>query len=175
MKSCIQPSHPWHGCTWLSPVIHTFFTPPGPAPCADTPCPARACLLGMSPGPLVVFRCDASATRTYVIAELLAALLACSVFAFVSGFGPLNPFKSTREFGLTWSEALRMWATGALLYMTGNAGITLVSAACGCMHVCMPCRALFPSHMQSFLTTANLFFSMQVLHRRAFFRMTVQT
>lgn len=39
-------------------------------------------------------------------------MLACAVFAFVSGWGPLSPLKSRTEYGLTQAEALRMWLVG---------------------------------------------------------------
>ncbi len=72
-----------------------------------------------------MFKCGAELAWIYVLAELLAAVLACSIFAFVSGFGPLNPLKSTAEFGLSWPEAVQMWFTGAILCCvvhTGHAG-----------------------------------------------------
>lgn len=63
-------------------------------------------------GPLAVFKCGANLAWIYILAELLAALLACSIFAFVSGWGPLNPFKSMAEFNISWPEAVWMWITG---------------------------------------------------------------
>ncbi|CAE8637834.1 unnamed protein product, partial [Polarella glacialis] len=48
----------------------------------------------------------------YIVAHLAAALLACSLFAFVSGAGPLNPFHSTRVLGLRWHEAIWMMISG---------------------------------------------------------------
>jgi hypothetical protein len=49
----------------------------------------------------------------YVLAEILAAALACCVFAFVSGWGPLSPLQSRKDYGLTTIEATRMWLTGS--------------------------------------------------------------
>ncbi|WIA41374.1 hypothetical protein OEZ86_004966 [Tetradesmus obliquus] len=63
-------------------------------------------------GPLAVFGCGKELAWIYILAELLAALLACSIFAFVSGFGPLSPFSSMAAFQLKRSEALWMWITG---------------------------------------------------------------
>jgi hypothetical protein len=59
-----------------------------------------------------VFHCGANLAWIYILAELLAALLACSIFAFVSGWGPLNPYKSMREFDMTFPEAVRMFLLG---------------------------------------------------------------
>jgi hypothetical protein len=47
------------------------------------------------------------------LAQLLAALLACSIFAFVSGWGPLMPLTSTKNLGLSFPEAVWMWVTGS--------------------------------------------------------------
>ena len=41
----------------------------------------------------------------YVGAQALAAVFAMSVFAFVSGLGPLNPRMSKNALGLSWPEA----------------------------------------------------------------------
>jgi len=49
----------------------------------------------------------------YILAHATAAILACSVFAFVSGVGPLNPHTSRREMDLSWPEAVAMWLTGS--------------------------------------------------------------
>lgn len=51
--------------------------------------------------------------RIYVLAQLLAALLACSIFAFVSGWGPLMPLQSMKSLNLTYMEAVWMWVTGS--------------------------------------------------------------
>jgi hypothetical protein len=48
-----------------------------------------------------------------VLAQLVAALLACSIFAFVSGWGPLMPLQSMKVLNLTYMEAMWMWATGS--------------------------------------------------------------
>lgn len=64
-------------------------------------------------GPLAVFHCGPNIAWIYILAELLASLLACSIFAFVSGWGPLNPYMSTKQLDLSWPEAIRMWVTGA--------------------------------------------------------------
>jgi hypothetical protein len=40
-------------------------------------------------------------------------VLACGVFAFVSGWGPLSPIKAHREYGMTMVEAVRMWMSGS--------------------------------------------------------------
>lgn len=53
------------------------------------------------------------ARRIYILAQLLAAVLACSIFAFTSGWGHLSPITSTRELGLTYMEAGRMFFTGS--------------------------------------------------------------
>jgi hypothetical protein len=50
--------------------------------------------------------------RIYVLAQLLAALLACSIFGFVSGWGPLSPLTSVSQLNLGWGEAVKMWFTG---------------------------------------------------------------
>lgn len=54
----------------------------------------------------------ASLCRIYILAHLLASVLACSIFAFVSGWGPLMPFQSYKELNISWPEALWMWVTG---------------------------------------------------------------
>jgi hypothetical protein len=48
----------------------------------------------------------------YILAHLLAAILACSIFAFVSGWGPLSPLQSTSQLGISLNEAVMMWITG---------------------------------------------------------------
>jgi hypothetical protein len=50
--------------------------------------------------------------RIYILAQLLASVLACSIFAFVSGWGPLMPLKSYKELNISWPEAMHMWVTG---------------------------------------------------------------
>eukprot|EP00775_Hariotina_reticulata_P002360 gene2360-2666_t len=77
-------------------------------------------------GPLAVFGCGGNLAWIYILAELLAALLACSIFAFVSGLGPLNPYKSMREFDISLPEAVRMCLTGqvpARLRTQGNENV----------------------------------------------------
>jgi len=64
-------------------------------------------------GPRAVFGCGVGLAKIYVFAQLAAALAACSVFAFVSGFGPLNINTSRRELGLSVPESIYMWGTGS--------------------------------------------------------------
>lgn len=64
-------------------------------------------------GPLAVFRCGQNVAWIYVMAQLLAAVLACSIFAFVSGWGPLSPLTSMQQLNLTYIEAVWMWITGS--------------------------------------------------------------
>lgn len=47
------------------------------------------------------------------MAQLLAAVLACSIFALVSNWGPLMPLTSVKQLNLTYSEASMMWLTGS--------------------------------------------------------------
>lgn len=68
-------------------------------------------------GPLAVFKCGRDVAWIYVLAQLLAAILACSIFAFVSGWGPLAPIASPKRLGITYSEAVRMWITGVWVDM----------------------------------------------------------
>jgi len=63
-------------------------------------------------GPLAVFHCGKDIAWIYILAQLLAAVLACSIFAFVSGWGPLMPIKSYNELNISWPEAVWMWITG---------------------------------------------------------------
>jgi hypothetical protein len=64
-------------------------------------------------GPLAVFHCGKGVAWIYILAQLLAAVLACSIFAFVSGWGPLSPMYSMSELNLTYAEAVKMWVTGS--------------------------------------------------------------
>ncbi|KAF8061944.1 Nodulin-26 [Scenedesmus sp. PABB004] len=64
-------------------------------------------------GPLAVFRCGRGIAYIYVLAQLLAAILACAIFSFVSGWGPLSPLFSMKELGLSYPEAMMMWITGS--------------------------------------------------------------
>jgi hypothetical protein len=48
----------------------------------------------------------------YILAHLLAAVLACNIFAFVSGWGPLSPMQSMQQLDIPWNEAVMMWVTG---------------------------------------------------------------
>jgi hypothetical protein len=59
---------------------------------------------------LVVCTC-----RIYILAQLLASVLSCSIFAFVSGWGPLMPLKSYKDLNISWPEAMHMWMTGTYL------------------------------------------------------------
>jgi hypothetical protein len=63
-------------------------------------------------GPAAVFGCSKSTWWIYVLAQIMAAALACTVFAVVSGFGPLFPVKSMAEFHLTRAQALHLLYTG---------------------------------------------------------------
>ncbi|CAE8596749.1 unnamed protein product [Polarella glacialis] len=63
-------------------------------------------------GPLAIFSCGKDVWWIYIVAQLAAALLACSLFAFVSGAGPLNPFTSTRTLRLRWHEAIWLMISG---------------------------------------------------------------
>lgn len=70
---------------------------------------------------------DPSLFRIYILAQLLAALLACSIFGFVSSWGPLSPLTSMKQLDLNYKEALVMWATGlppARLQHSGKDTIT---------------------------------------------------
>jgi hypothetical protein len=60
--------------------------------------------------------------RIYILAQLLAAVLACSIFAFVSGWGPLMPIKSYKELNISWPEAVWMWITGTCSTAAQNMG-----------------------------------------------------
>ncbi|CAJ1352901.1 unnamed protein product [Effrenium voratum] len=64
-------------------------------------------------GPFVVFDCGEDWAGLYVGAQALAAVFAMSVFAFVSGLGPLNPRMSKNALGLSWPEAMFLWITGS--------------------------------------------------------------
>ncbi|GBF97262.1 hypothetical protein Rsub_09953 [Raphidocelis subcapitata] len=63
-------------------------------------------------GPTAVFGCGKKVWWIYVLAQLLAAVLACAVFAFVSGWGPLSPLKAINDYGMNMHEAIKMWVTG---------------------------------------------------------------
>ena len=63
-------------------------------------------------GPMAVFRCGMDVAWIYILAQLFAAFVACCIFAFVSGLGPLNPLTSQKKLGLTYREAVFMWITG---------------------------------------------------------------
>ncbi|KAI8471179.1 MAG: aquaporin-like protein [Monoraphidium minutum] len=63
-------------------------------------------------GPAAVFKCSKNIWWVYILAQLLAALLACAVFIIVSGPGPLFPFKSMKDFNLSHAEAVHMLITG---------------------------------------------------------------
>lgn len=78
-------------------------------------------------GPLVVFSCGQGYAWIYILAQLLAALCACCIFAFVSGLGPLNPLTSTIKLRLSMPEAITMMVTGSppkRLQRTGDENIT---------------------------------------------------
>ncbi|KAF6256244.1 aquaporin-like protein [Scenedesmus sp. NREL 46B-D3] len=64
-------------------------------------------------GPLAVFKCGRNVAYIYILAHMLAAVLACSIFAFVSGWGPLSPLQSTKRLCIPWKQAVVMWVTGS--------------------------------------------------------------
>lgn len=51
--------------------------------------------------------------RYYIGGQCLAAIFAMSVFAFVSGLGPLNPYVARSAMELSWPEAVYVWITGS--------------------------------------------------------------
>merc|ERR1712174_153773 len=57
-------------------------------------------------GPASVFFCGTDVMGIYIAAQLFAAVLACGVYVFVSGFGPLSPFISSPALELSKSEAM---------------------------------------------------------------------
>ena len=64
-------------------------------------------------GPLAAFGCGEDICRRYLAGQCLAALFAMSVFAFVSGLGPLNPWMAKRALQLSFPEAVYLWITGS--------------------------------------------------------------
>ena len=64
-------------------------------------------------GPLAAFGCGDGIVRKYLAGECLAALFAMSVFAFVSGLGPLNPWMARRALNLSIPESYYLWITGS--------------------------------------------------------------
>lgn len=78
---------------------------------------AAASLLAVRPaGPLAVYKCGKEFAWIYILAELLAAVLACSIFAVVSGWGPLFPLTAMRRFNMTYAEAIGMFLTGGAVW-----------------------------------------------------------
>ncbi|CAJ1399548.1 unnamed protein product [Effrenium voratum] len=78
-------------------------------------------------GPRVIFKCGEGWAGLYVGAQMLAAVFAMSVFAFVSGLGPLNPRVAKSALGLSWPEAMFLWITGSppsRLQVTGKENIS---------------------------------------------------
>ena len=69
--------------------------------------------------------------RIYILAQLLASVLACSIFAFVSGWGPLMPIKSYKELNISWPEAVWMWITGTCSTAAQNMGTLQVHVRMG--------------------------------------------
>lgn len=63
-------------------------------------------------GPAIVFECGWDVAWIYVLAQLTGGMLACVVFATVSGWGPLYPPESMRKFKLKRAEAIYMLLTG---------------------------------------------------------------
>mmetsp|Transcript_63520 Transcript_63520/g.149171 ORF Transcript_63520/g.149171 Transcript_63520/m.149171 type:complete len:330 (-) Transcript_63520:218-1207(-) len=77
-------------------------------------------------GPLAVFHCGTDVAGLYIGGQFVAAMLAMSVFAFVSGAGPLNPWIAKKAMGLSWPEAVYLWITGSppsRLQVTGRENI----------------------------------------------------
>ena len=64
-------------------------------------------------GPLAAFGCGDGIVGRYIAGECLAALFAMSVFAFVSGLGPLNPWMARRALDLSIPESYYLWITGS--------------------------------------------------------------
>ena len=64
-------------------------------------------------GPMVAFFCGTDVVGLYIAGQFTAAILAMSVFAFVSGLGPLNPFIARKALQLSWPEATYLWITGS--------------------------------------------------------------
>jgi glycerol uptake facilitator-like aquaporin len=65
-------------------------------------------------GPRAVFQCGLGLHGLYIWAQLTAAALACSIFAFVSGPGPLNPHMVRKAVpGMRRHEAFFVWFTGS--------------------------------------------------------------
>eukprot|EP00775_Hariotina_reticulata_P007751 gene7751-7950_t len=63
-------------------------------------------------GPLAVFGCGSNIAYVFILAEILAAVLACSIFVVVSGWGPLSPWQARKQFNLKHAEAVRLYLTG---------------------------------------------------------------
>jgi glycerol uptake facilitator-like aquaporin len=64
-------------------------------------------------GPAAVFKCGGSLIGIYIAAQLAAAVGVCCIYMFISGFGPLSPFKSVKAHKIKEHEALWMWITGS--------------------------------------------------------------
>lgn len=64
-------------------------------------------------GPYAAFSCGRDVAYIYILAQFTAALLACLLFACVSGLGPLNPWIAHKKLKLTWPEAILLWITGS--------------------------------------------------------------
>ncbi|CAE7518157.1 unnamed protein product [Symbiodinium microadriaticum] len=64
-------------------------------------------------GPMVAFFCGTDVVGLYIAGQFTAAILAMSVFAFVSGLGPLNPYVAKKALNLSWPEATYLWITGS--------------------------------------------------------------
>jgi len=64
-------------------------------------------------GPLAAFGCGEDIYGRYLAGQALAAVFAMSVFAFVSGLGPLNPWMAKRALQLSFPEAAYLWITGS--------------------------------------------------------------
>jgi hypothetical protein len=72
-----------------------------------------------------VFKCGSNIFWIYLLAQLVAAVGACCIFAFVSGWGPLMPLKARTEYGMSQAEAIRMWITGKTLLQRHFLPITI--------------------------------------------------
>lgn len=64
-------------------------------------------------GPAIVFQCGGDVWWIYILGQVVAAVLACCVFACVSGLGELNPWMGVRQLRLKWHEAVYLWITGS--------------------------------------------------------------
>lgn len=59
--------------------------------------------------PNAAFTCGRDVAYIYILAQFTAAILACLLFACVSGLGPLNPWIAHTKL----KEAIQLWITGS--------------------------------------------------------------